>query len=97
MMLVVMIVVLINTALLAVLFLRDKERAWGSLGNQISGIEKNQERLERLLREEISKGRAEAGANFQKAREEQSEADRRTAFPSRFDRGTGRGHVRTGG
>ncbi|HBR14866.1 MAG TPA: DNA recombination protein RmuC [Candidatus Omnitrophica bacterium] len=73
MMLVVMIVVLINTALLAVLFLRDKERAWGSLGNQISGIEKNQERLERLLREEISKGRAEAGANFQKAREEQSE------------------------
>ena len=49
----------INTVFLALLLLRYSKNSLSSLKNQFESIEKNQERTERIVREDISKNREE--------------------------------------
>ncbi len=60
----------LNTLFLAVLWLRKPNAESGLAKDQFQGLEKNLERSERLIREEISKNRTEANQTHQQSREE---------------------------
>lgn len=62
----------VANVMLIILLLRGAGNNSGQLSTQISGLEKNFERLQRLISEELARNRAEANLNAKQGREEQA-------------------------
>src|SRR4051794_36073689 len=68
---IIMALVVINILLVAILLLRNPNKEY-RLESHLLSLEKNQEKTERMLREEITKNREETNHNAKQTREEMS-------------------------
>lgn len=68
----IILLLLASLGLLAALFMRGRHRESenSALQDKIDGMERLLERHERIIREELARGREESGASFRRAREE---------------------------